>query len=48
MAYQSERMASGMKRYNSPEGMHDDTVIALALAWQAIQIPAAEDLIGFA
>lgn len=33
-AYQSERLPSGMIRYTAPEGMHDDTVIALALAWQ--------------
>ena len=48
MAYQSERLPSGLVRYNAPEGMHDDTVIALALAWQAIQVPAAEDLVGWA
>jgi phage FluMu gp28-like protein len=33
MAYQSERLPSGLIRYNAPEGMHDDTVIALCLAW---------------
>lgn len=33
MAYQSERLSSGMVRYNAPDGMHDDCVIALALAW---------------
>ena len=33
MAYQSERLPSGLMRYGAPEGMHDDTVIALALAW---------------
>lgn len=33
MAYQSERLPSGLLRYGAPEGMHDDTVIALALAW---------------
>jgi phage FluMu gp28-like protein len=35
MAYQSERLPSGLVRYNAPSGMHDDTVIALALAWYA-------------
>lgn len=35
MAYQSERLPSGLVRYNAPEGMHDDTVMALALAWWA-------------
>jgi hypothetical protein len=33
MGYQSERLPSGLIRYGAPEGMHDDTVIALALAW---------------
>lgn len=33
MAYQSERLPSGLLRYGAPEGIHDDTVIALALAW---------------
>lgn len=32
-AYESETLPGGMIRYNAPEGMHDDTVIAGALAW---------------
>jgi len=36
MAFQSERLPSGLIRYGAPEGIHDDTVIALALAWQAV------------
>ena len=32
MAYQSEKLPSGLVRYGSPEGMHDDTVMALAIA----------------
>lgn len=35
-AYQMERLPSGKWRYNAPAGSHDDTVIALALAWRAI------------
>jgi hypothetical protein len=27
--------ATGLRRYAAPEGMHDDCVIALALAWEA-------------
>jgi hypothetical protein len=34
-AYESERLPSGLVRYSAPEGMHDDSVIALALAWHA-------------
>ncbi len=28
---------TGRSQYSAPEGMHDDTVIARALAWQAVQ-----------
>lgn len=33
--YQGERLPSGLVRYGAPAGMHDDTVMALALAWRA-------------
>lgn len=36
-AYEMERLPSGMMRYNAPEGMHDDMVISLALAWSGAQ-----------
>jgi len=36
MAFTGERLPSGMMRYAAPEGMHDDTVIAEALAWHGI------------
>jgi len=32
-AYEQERTSSGLWKFGAPEGMHDDTVIALALAW---------------
>lgn len=32
-AYEMERLRSGLWRYGAPEGMHDDMVMALALAW---------------
>lgn len=38
-AFEAERLPSGLTRYTAPEGMHDDTVMALALAWQAIAAP---------
>jgi len=47
MAYQSERLPSGLVRYNAPDGMHDDIVIALAIAWQAVGIPKAHQLVDF-
>lgn len=34
-AYGLERLAGGGFRYSAPPGLHDDTVIALALAWHA-------------
>ena len=35
-AYDMERLPGGAFRYNAPQGMHDDTVIATALAWHGI------------
>ena len=35
MAYQTDRLPSGLMRYGAPDGLHDDTVISLALAWWA-------------
>lgn len=46
-AYEMDRLPSGMVRYSAPEGMHDDTVMSLALAWQACARPSGADLIGF-
>jgi phage terminase large subunit-like protein len=40
-AYEMERLPSGLMRYNAPAGMHDDTIIALALAWQGASVPPA-------
>ena len=34
-AYEAKRLPSGKWQYSAPSGMHDDTVIALALAWEA-------------
>jgi hypothetical protein len=36
-AYEMDRTPSGMVKYGAPEGMHDDTVMALALAWQGVE-----------
>lgn len=35
-AFQATRLPSGLLRYEAPAGMHDDCVIALALAWQGV------------
>jgi hypothetical protein len=34
-SYEMERLPSGLLRYSAPEGMHDDTVMAAAMGWQA-------------
>jgi hypothetical protein len=36
VAYQAERLPSGLLRYSAPEGGHDDTVMALAMAWTQV------------
>jgi hypothetical protein len=44
-AYESERLPSGLVRYGAPDGMHDDSVIALALAWHGANV--GNDLIAW-
>lgn len=36
-AYERTKLPSGSFRYSAPEGMHDDTVMANALAWYALK-----------
>lgn len=36
IAYDQERLPSGLIRYGAPPGQHDDTIMALAIAWQAV------------
>jgi hypothetical protein len=36
VAYQAERLPSGLLRYGAPGGQHDDCVMALAIAWSAV------------
>jgi hypothetical protein len=38
-AYAMEKLPSGTLRYSAPPGAHDDTVIALALAWHLVSQP---------
>lgn len=35
LSYEMDRLPSGRYTYNAPSGLHDDTVIATALAWKA-------------
>jgi phage terminase large subunit-like protein len=39
LAYQAERLPSGLMRYGAPDGLHDDCVISLALAWHGASRP---------
>src|SRR5262245_49589320 len=36
VAYQSEPLPSGQRRYGAPSGQHDDCVTALMIAWSAM------------
>lgn len=45
-SYESERLPSGLVRYNAPSGMHDDTVMALALALWTVTGGKQWDTIG--
>jgi hypothetical protein len=36
-AFEATRLPGGLLRYSAPEGMHDDQVISLALAWHGAQ-----------
>ena len=38
-SYEIERLPSGRFRYNAPEGLHDDCVMSMALAWHAVSQP---------
>lgn len=35
-AYEATKLPSGLTRYSAPEGMHDDCVMGLALAWSSM------------
>lgn len=41
VSYSLERLTTGGYRYNAPAGSHDDTVIALALAWHGVRYGGA-------
>lgn len=36
LSYESKRNASGSFSYSAPEGLHDDTVMSLAIAWDGL------------
>ncbi len=38
---------TGRPTYSAPEGLHDDCVMSLALAWHGVNQPRGVDLVGF-
>lgn len=36
LAYEGEKLPSGLLRYGAPAGQHDDVVMALAIAWSSV------------
>jgi hypothetical protein len=46
-AYEMSRLPSGQVKYGAPDGMHDDCVMSLALAWHAANQPSASSLVSF-
>lgn len=47
-SFAAKKLPSGMMRYEAPSGQHDDCVMALAIAWSAIDpYGAQEHLVGF-
>jgi len=47
LSFESKRNASGSFSYSAPAGMHDDCVMSLAIAWDAITGTRPADLIGW-
>jgi len=45
-AYEMDRLPSGMVRYSAPDGMHDDTVMATALMWEAMHSTIGIEALG--
>jgi len=37
LSFEGKRNQSGLMTYSAPDGMHDDTVMSLAIAWNAAQ-----------
>jgi len=46
-AYEMERLPSGLLRYAAPEGLHDDCVMSLALAWSELITPEPAGLVVY-
>lgn len=47
-AFEGVRTPNGSWKYSAPSGMHDDTVMSMAIAWQSIGTPSGASLVDFA
>ncbi len=47
LAYDADRLPSGLLRYGAPSGMHDDTVMALALSWDRAKVAPLPSRIAY-
>jgi len=48
LSFESKRNPSGSFAYSAPEGMHDDCVMSLAIAWDGLKRVKAGGLVDFA
>ena len=48
LSFESKRNPSGSFSYSAPEGMHDDCVMSLAIAWHSINTAHGAALVAFA
>lgn len=39
-AFEGKKLAGGLMRYSAPDGLHDDTVMALAIGWAGLLLPS--------
>lgn len=46
-AFEAERLPSGLIRYSAPEQMHDDGVMALAIAYASVGRPSAAGMVDY-
>lgn len=46
-SFESSRTASGLVKYSAPEGLHDDVVMARAIARNAARMPTGSSLVSF-
>ena len=43
-AFEGKPLAGGLTRYSAPEGLHDDTVMSLAIGWAGLLMPSGDPM----